>query len=131
MTAVARISFSAADTTWMTSSCLYAVEVDLWTRACGIQENKSVTLYVSVNWHPNNCLSTPDQGLADNGPECTFSVTQIQSVFGPYSSFSRQSFFRPRVSSLPRVKPQATPIEFLTTGIMEGHKRDSSYLPDN
>ena len=43
---------------------------------------KSVTLHVSVNWHPNTSLSTLEQGLADNGTEHKLSVTQNLSLFG-------------------------------------------------
>jgi len=58
------------------------VEVDIWTRACGIKEKKCVTLYVSVNWHPKNDLRIFEQGLAEVRPDCTFSVNQIESLFG-------------------------------------------------
>ena len=43
---------------------------------------KSVTLHVSGNWHTNTSMSTIEQGLADNGPEHKFLVTQNQSLFG-------------------------------------------------
>ena len=55
-------------------------------------------------------------------PKCSLSL-------GPYSSFSRQSIVRDRVPSPPRVKPQITPIEDLTTGIMENHKSNIIYIP--
>jgi len=50
---------------------------------------------------------------------------------GPYSSFSRQSIVTARVPSPPRVKPQVTSLDDLTTGIMEGHKKHSHYLSRN
>ena len=42
---------------------------------------KSVTLHVSVNWHLNPDLSTLEQGLVGNGPECKYSVTQSTLYF--------------------------------------------------
>lgn len=41
-----------------------------------------MTLHVSVNWYLKNSLSTLEQGLAEDEPECTLSDTQIQSLIG-------------------------------------------------
>ena len=59
------------------------------------------------------------------------SVTQTSLSLGPYSFFFRLSIVRARVWSPPRVEPQVTVVEDLTPGLMEDHKRDTPYLPDN
>ena len=66
----------------MTSTCGFDGAVNLWARAWGIWEMKSVTLHASGNWHLNTGVSTLEQSLADNWPECKFSVLQNQSLFG-------------------------------------------------
>ena len=60
---------------------------------------KSVTLHISVNWHPNTSLSILQQGLAGNGPEHKFSVTQTSLYLGHCSSFPILSIGRARVPS--------------------------------
>ena len=60
---------------------------------------KSVTLHISVNWHPNTSLSILQQGLAGNGPEHKFSVTQSSLYLGHCSSFPILSIGRARVPS--------------------------------
>ena len=131
MRALARNSLPAADPTCIIRSSGYTGEVDFWTEVCSIYEKKTSTLDVSVKWHPYNCLSTLEQGLVDNDHSAHFLLPQTSLSLGPYSSFSRQSIVRARVPSPPRVKPQVTPLEDLTTGLMEDHKRDTPYLPDN
>ena len=42
---------------------------------------KSLTLHVSMSWQLNNGLSTIEQGLADNGPQCMFPLTQTVSIW--------------------------------------------------
>ena len=84
MRALAKISLSEADPTWMIMSCVFAGLVDSWIHTCGIWEKKSTSLEVSVNWHPNTGLCTLEQGLAENWPNQIYSVTQNQSLFGTH-----------------------------------------------
>lgn len=81
MSVLARISLLAVDPTCMIRPCGFAGEVDFWTHAWEIYEMKFVT-HVSVDWHTNTGLSTLEKRLADNGPDCKYSVTKNQSLFG-------------------------------------------------
>ena len=73
-----------------------------WCSAWGILQLMSGSFHVSLNLHQNTCLSNLDQGLADNGPECKYSVNQTQSIMEDKSSFSRTTTCRDRVPSLLR-----------------------------
>ena len=90
MRALAKISFPPAPHLDDQTS-VFSGEVDIWTCDMIILEMNSVTPHDSLNWHPNTSLSTLDKGLADNGPECKFSVTQKSLYLGHSSSFSRPS----------------------------------------
>lgn len=64
--------------------------------------------------------------------QCAWFVSPKSSIhLGPYSYFSVESFVRARVPSLPRVKPEDTPIENLTRGLIVDNNRDYPYFPDN
>ena len=76
-----------ATTTTLGPTALYII-VAVFLDMCGssgstfyfkncIPEPHSITL----SWKRKYGLSTLDQGLADNGPECKSSVTQTQSIF--------------------------------------------------
>jgi len=86
---------------------------------------------VSVNWHTNNTLSTIEKGMANDGPECLFSVTQIQSLFGTILILLYTVNYQGQMPYTARVKPQVTPFEVLSSVLTEDHKRDTLYLPDN
>ena len=78
---LAKISFPSADHTWNIRTSGFAGEIEIWIRVREFGKC-NVTTHVSLNWHPKTSLSTLDKSLADNGPECKFSVTQNQSLFG-------------------------------------------------
>ena len=87
MRALYTISLPTEDPTWVIRSCGFTEEVDLWTRDWDIYEVKTVTLHDSVNWQPNNVLSTLEQGLADNGQTAKFMSSQNGSILNsPHSS---------------------------------------------
>ena len=129
--ALAKNIFSAADTNWITRPWRYSGEVDLWNSACVIQENNSVTLYVSVNWTPNNYLSTIEQALTVNIPEWMLSVTQIQSYIGTILILHYRVYCQGQDSLFSKsVTPSHSPRR-TNTELMEDHKSGTSYLPDN
>ena len=129
--ALARISVPAADHSLMIRYSGIAGEVDIWTHAWGIYEMKSVTFHVSLNWHPNTVWAPLTNDLAGNGPECKISIAQTSLSLEYYSSISRPMIVRDRVPSHPRGNPQYPPIENITTGLTEEHKRDPPSLPYN
>lgn len=64
----------------MSRSCGFAVEVDIWTRACGFRK---LNLDLSISDLANKTGSEHfEQRLADNGAERNYSVSQNQSLFG-------------------------------------------------
>ena len=82
MSALARISISEADPTWIISTSGFDGVVYLCTLACGTWEMKSVSLHISVISHLNTSQGTLEQALADHRPEGKCSVTLNQSLFG-------------------------------------------------
>ena len=94
------------------------------------RKKKSVTLYASVNWYTNYSLSTLEEGLDNNGSQGIFSVNKSSLSLGHSLSFSRVSIVRARVPPPLRVKRLVTPLEDLTTALMEDNKIDTLYLPD-
>lgn len=79
---------------------------------------KSLTLHVSMNWQLNNGLSTIEQVLADNGPECIALSYKTSLYLGHSISFSRPMIGKERIPSPPRWNFQEPPLEALLAGIM-------------
>ena len=55
---------------------------------------ESLTLHISLNWHPNTGLSNLEKALADNALECNFLSPKLSLYTGYSSSFSRHSIVR-------------------------------------
>ena len=104
-------------------------ELDFKAHDGGIQEMRSVTLHVSVNWHPNTSLSTLEQGLADNGPENNFSVTQIQSLFATLLIFVFNLIWQSQNPLSSKREIQDHPLEALNTRLMKDQKKLPPFLP--
>ena len=94
MRALARVRFPAEEHTWKMRFCGFAGEVFICNCAWCIWQMKSVPLHVSLNLHSNTGLSNIDQGMADNGPECKVSVTQIQSIYATVHIFIQPLYYQ-------------------------------------
>ena len=92
---------------------------------------KYSTLHVTLICLLNNSLSTLDKFLADNVPECKFSISQNQSLFGMLLTFSTPLTGRDSIHSFLWGNPQDTSIEDLSIGLMEVHKRVHNSFPYN
>ena len=91
---------------------------------------KSLTLHVSWNCHLNTCLSTIEQGPADNGAEHKFSLNKTTLYLGHSSSFSRTSICRARIPYPPRGKLKTLQFKPSHRAHRGSEGRPSS-LPDN
>ena len=91
----------------------------------------SVTLCVSVNWHPNTSMSTFEQVLDDNGQNACFLSPKTSLYLEHSSSLSRPLIDRARSPSTPRGKLLDILLETITTGLMVDQKRALSSIPDS
>ena len=80
MRALERISFPAEDHNWTIMYSGFFEEVDIWTHACVIQEMKSGTLHVSLNWHLNTGLCTLEKALWTMGQSASILSTKSVSI---------------------------------------------------
>ena len=99
----------------------------IWTCACLIEDMKYVTLHVSLIWHLNIYLAPLNNGLAEypwqnpcgQWARVQGSLTHISLFLGHFSSYSRLLICRDRIPHPQRENLQDTPLEDLTTGLME------------